>query len=434
MQTIDAFVHGELGFTCFRIPSVVLATSTSTLFAFAEARNYSGDDCYPDNAPGHECFHNSSAPSCIGPRSLALKTSKDSGATWSSVTIVDWNGANPAAVYDALADQIVVHYVTPGQKGQRGHYPSVGGNNSKQLLCSSAGACNTPTSLDPWLVWRGAFYPLGQKANTPIHVAPGPGLGVQLARSPHTGRLVFSGHSGQVILVWYSDDHARSWTLSNATFGSNDRSPGVPGGAAGCDRPEGCFDEPFAIELADGTLQLNARNDSSACDPAMCCAFGCDYLPTPCCSQPGGCAEQPMSHPRTVADSRDGGASFGPAHQLLDLREPTRGCQASSVVAGQDVFYSAPAGATAMRTNLTVRRSADGGATYPHTTEVWGGPGGYSCLTRLPAAPGSAAPRVGVAFERGVGGWAGGCWGGGCRISFARVSMTASVHLRTYVL
>ena len=84
----------------------MLAPSTGLLFAFAEARNYSGDDCYPHTSYGGDsglaCLHNSSSPGCRwhqnGPRSLALKTSRTGGASWSSMRIVDWNGINPAAV------------------------------------------------------------------------------------------------------------------------------------------------------------------------------------------------------------------------------------------------------------------------------------------------------------------------------------------------
>lgn len=40
-STVDIFVHGDLGFPCWRVPAVALAKSTGVLFAFAEARNYS---------------------------------------------------------------------------------------------------------------------------------------------------------------------------------------------------------------------------------------------------------------------------------------------------------------------------------------------------------------------------------------------------------
>ena len=100
------FAFGELGFPCWRVPAVVLAPSSGRLFAFAEARNYSGDGCYPHSPAGLACLaHHDASPGTPppplceeGPRSLALKTSTDGGQTWGSATIVDWNGINPAVV------------------------------------------------------------------------------------------------------------------------------------------------------------------------------------------------------------------------------------------------------------------------------------------------------------------------------------------------
>ena len=473
---VDIFVHGEAGFPCWRVPVVVLAPSTGILFAFAEARNYSGDQCYPDTPAGRACFRHSSAPSCVGPRSLALKLSRDGGRSWGPVRIVDWNGANPAAVYDSKSDRVIVHYPTPGQdSGRASGHRGIGGTNTKQMICEASGQCDPPTSLDPWLVWPGGW-PLGLKPGTPLHISAGPGLGTQLTRGPHTGRLVFAGHiqpaGRQAVLVWFSDDGARTWSLSNTSF-SNTRSQGL-----GCGTAEGCFSEPTVVQLPDGTLQLNARNESKSCNSTDCCAFGCGFLATPCCHSSQGCAHSPHTHPRTVADSTDAGATFGRAYQQADLPEPVSGCAASTITIGQVVLFSGPAGPTEMRTNMSIRRSDDGGRTYPRSLQIWAGPGGYSTLTRLPAAgtPGSCSQmlrdscpaavrsstgilqcdscaahhqgalkasgctaqevqewctspggmstdQVGLAFERDSGGWAGGCWGAACRISFAHVPL-----------
>ena len=171
------------------------------------------------------------------------------------------------------------------------------------------------------------------------------------ARS-HAGRLVFAGHAGQIDVVWFSDDSGRTWTLSNSTFGSNNATKGAPDGTYGCGRPHGCFDEPFPVQLPGGVVQLNMRNDSLTCDPKNCC-----------------CASLPITHPRTVADSTDGGLTFGAHYQIESLPEPTQGCQASSLVvqvgaAGHEaVLFSNPSSGNMSRLDLTVRRSDDGGAT-----------------------------------------------------------------------
>ena len=136
-------------------------------------------------------------------------------------------------------------------------------------------------------------------------------------------------------------------------------------------------------------------------------------------ADPADCASKYLriTHPRSVADSTDGGFSFGAAYQQHDLPEPTGGCQASSIVVDGHVLFAAPASGDEGRENLTLRRSDDGGRSYPHTRQIMAGPGGYSCLTRLPNAthPGS----VGLAYESG----ASGCTGGSCRILFQPIPM-----------
>ena len=207
---------------------------------------------------------------------------------------------------------------------------------------------------------------------------------------------MFAGHAGQIDVVWYSDDAGKTWRVSSSTYGSNNASKGTPGpGPYGCGRRQGCFDEPFPVELPNGRVQLNMRNDSLTCDPKNCC-----------------CAALNITHPRSVADSTDGGLTFGPVYQQHDLPEPTGGCQASSIVVGDTVLFCNPSSGSSNRSLLTLRRSHDSGLTYPPdmATLVWAGAGGYSCLTRLA----NSTTTVGLVFERS----APGCKGGSCRISF----------------
>ena len=62
-------------------------------------------------------------------------------------------------------------------------------------------------------------------------------------------------------------------------------------------------------------------------------------------ADPADCASKYLriTHPRSVADSTDGGFSFGAAYQQYDLPEPTGGCQASSIVVDGHVLFAAPA-------------------------------------------------------------------------------------------
>jgi hypothetical protein len=108
----------------------------------------------------------------------------------------------------------------------------------------------------------------------------------------------------------------------------------------------------------------------------------------------------------------------------VDLPEPTGGCQASSLVVGGKVLYAAPASGDEGRYNLTLRRSDDGGKSYPRKTRLMAGPGGYSVLTRIPqqaagVSRSSSDTHVGLAFESG----ADGCTGGSCRIRFVTLSV-----------
>ena len=66
---------------------------------------------------------------------------------------------------------------------------------------------SAPVSLSNFLAPLGPFY-------------VGPGVGIQLARGVHAGRLLFIGHHGAYGYdgVWYSDDGGASYVLSNSTL------------------------------------------------------------------------------------------------------------------------------------------------------------------------------------------------------------------------
>ena len=111
------------------------------LFAFAEARNYSGDGCIPAG---------SNHSSDEGIRSLALKTSHDRGRTWGGLEIVDWNGINPAAVYDEVADQVVVHYPYTSASASKGTPTMVASTPSSFCANPPGSAGRRPRSRRTW--------------------------------------------------------------------------------------------------------------------------------------------------------------------------------------------------------------------------------------------------------------------------------------------
>jgi len=160
--------------------------------------------------------------------------------------------------------------------------------------------------------------------------ATGPGIGIQLKRGAHKGRLVVpcnhrttgdgagtpSDGNSHVI---FSDDGGTNWQIG------------------GSPEPR-LFNESQVVELADGRVMLNMRN-----------------------SAPGG--RKNAARQRGVAISSDGGATFEPARRDDKLIEPI--CQGSIVRytwpsdAGKGrIVFSNPASETE-RVAMTVRVSYD---------------------------------------------------------------------------
>ena len=97
-----------------------------------------------------------------------------------------------------------------------------------------------------------------------------------------------------------------------------------------------------------------------------------------------------------------------------NLPEPAR-CQGSLVSTrnlSSTLFFSHPANPQGARAMMTVRRSDDGGASWPRSLLVFAGGAAYSCLSPMPAQfPG----RVGLLFEREGDECSGGA---SCKIAF----------------
>lgn len=202
----------------------------------------------------------------------------------------------------------------------------------------------------------------------------GPGRGLQLhSAAHHPGRLLWCGHrhdntSHRVSPIWSSDDHGASHQL-RAT---------LPRGSTGQFARWGP-DECQMAELADGTVLYNARENWAVI---------------------GGVPAY-----RLVSTSRDGGDTWAPLSYDTGLAEtPNGGCQGSLISQrgpSDTLFFSHPAGwpprSAVTRSNMTVRRSEDGGRSWPHALQVYGGGSAYSCLSPLPPR---FASRVGLLFER----------------------------------
>ena len=71
------------------------------------------------------------------------------------------------------------------------------------------------------------------------------------------------------------------------------------------------------------------------------------------------------AHPRTLARSVDGGATFGAAFQSSALAEPAGGCEASSITTGGCVLPSRPVINESNRHRLLIKARGDLSSTAP---------------------------------------------------------------------
>jgi sialidase-1 len=232
---------------------------------------------------------------------------------------------------------------------------NLGADTQRQILAGTSRGTRTVwvmKSTDDGRTWS---KPLQFTANVKdadwTWYATGPGVAIQL----RSGRLVvpcdhyLAGTQAARAHVIYSDDHGTTWKRG-----------GVVGGGV---------NECQVVELGDGTLLLNMRNS-----PA----------------RPG--------EGRAIAMSRDSGLTWSEPVRDVVLVEPA--CQASLIgVADRSspdrvqLLFSNPA--SSKRERLTIRRSDDGGKTWPAAGLLDAGPSAYSCLTILPDQ------TIGCLYERG---------------------------------
>lgn len=322
IDQFDIFVGGADGYHTYRIPAL-LTTRKGTVLAFAEARKNS--------------------PADHGDIDLAVKRSTDGGKTWGEMQIIYDRGGqtvgNPAPVQDRDTGTI--------------HLPFTIDNDGVYVT----------TSDDEGATWS-APREITKDVKPPEWdwYATGPCHAIQLT----TGRLVvpcdhtekgrFHSH------VIYSDDGGETWK---------------PGGSS-----EKFTDESTVIELANGTLMLNMRNNH-------------------------------MTGMRAFTLSRDGGESWGKLRFAKALTEPV--CQGSILrfTSEKDhdknrILFSNPDGR--VREKMTIKMSYDEGRSWPVAKLVHAGPSAYSDLAVLPDM------KIGIIYENGAKQY----WE---KITFARLSL-----------
>jgi sialidase-1 len=178
--------------------------------------------------------------------------------------------------------------------------------------------------------------------------ATGPGIGIQLARGAHAGRVVMPFNEGPFdrwrVYAAYSDDGGDTWTLGEVA--PND--------------DHGVANEVQMFERGDGSVVLNARQHLG-------------------------------SKRRKTAVSTDGGATWSRLADVPDLPDPT--CMAGILALGNGVVAFSGCDSETRRALGTLWISRDDGQTWPEKHLVEQGGFGYSVPVALDAS------TVGVLYE-----------------------------------
>ena len=321
-ERTDVFVGGKDGYPVYRIPAL-LTTSRGMLLAVAEGRARLKD---------------------IAENDIVLKRSVDGGKTFGPLIVVAKDGDNslnnPLLVEVRPRGRVLLMYQNyPVGTGEKKVVPGLSGPRVCRTMLT-----HSDDDGQTWSAPRDIT--AGVKRPTEVtSVASGPGVGIQLRRGEHTGRIIAPMNQGPhgkwQVYAAISDDGGDTWHFGQ-TAPQNDR---------------GYANEVQMVELADGSVMLNARTE-------------------------GG------SRRRKVAVSNDGGETWSALTDAEALIDPK--CMGSIVrhsdpLDGQrSRLLFSNAADERRRTRGTLRLSYDEGKSWPVARVVEPGDFAYSCLATLP--------------------------------------------------
>jgi sialidase-1 len=326
----DVFTSKTGGYAQIRIPAV-LVSRTGTTLAFAEGRQRPTDQAEND---------------------IIMKRSTDGGRTWSNLRVLHDDGRNslnnPTVVQERKSGRIFLWYQRiPAhlKEHSAGIATGLDGTNIYRNLVL--------TSDDDGLTWSPPL-DVTRTTKRPVRattLASGPGIGIQLTRGPHKGRLLIPFNEGPYgrwhNYAVFSDDAGNSWSYGDEVPGAF-----VPDGKGG-ERSQ--INEVQFAELADGSVLLDSRQFAGA-------------------------------KVRRGAISRDGGRTWSRVHEFPELTDPS--CMASTIrysfadgtTPGQ-LLHSGPD--STKRERGTIYLSTDDGKTWPVRRVLYPGSFAYSVLTRF---------------------------------------------------
>lgn len=217
--------------------------------------------------------------------------------------------------------------------------------------------------------------------------------GIELARGPYRGRIVvpkigkkLSDKTGEVhSFAMYSDDQGKSWTI-------------------GEELPDQ-WDECTLTELKNGSVLLSPRID----DPENTDR----HHPDPNMTR--------VHTTRAFARSDDGGATWAQVWTLYERQPDMYDSPCSDALVYSEktgaTYFGHPHGINGTRTNYTILRSLNQGASWSILEVVYKGGAGYSSMALLPSS--GDGDLLAIAFQRTI--WDPNLEGGGYNIAVATV-------------